>query len=157
MDARRLEEARREGRQQRDQAKRTEREDVGKLDAHAFLWRNLGGSSSSSQSASDGDDEEQDASGLATGGGRKKELAAEEGGSTGGIPSSPRSAEELGAREGNNESRDAGTGWACERCTFWNELGAGAGGDGADGVDPPRCEVCEEEGPRNAASPWLRA
>ncbi|CAM9654703.1 unnamed protein product [Ectocarpus sp. 12 AP-2014] len=153
---RRMEEARRENRQRRDQDRRAERADAGKLEAHAFMWENLGGSSSESSSSgenSDDDGQEQIREAEST-----EAAAAEAAAAAIAEVASLKAVVESGdssipspvVPEGDGD----GDGWPCGVCTFWNSNGTG--GERKD-ADPPRCGVCEAEGPRNACSPWLPA
>lgn len=138
--SRRLEEERRENRQKRDQAKRVDRADVGKLDAHAFMWETLGGDSSSESASEDEIDVEASSTEI------KRPVHTDIGENNhvrGGVPHV--------LHESTNDAGKAG--WSCENCTYFNELGMNEK-DSSSG-DLPRCEMCEAEGPRNAALPWL--
>ncbi len=161
---RRLEEARRESRQKRDQDKRAERADAGKLDAHAFVWENLTGGDDSSTESSSGDDDGGGGGGGGGGGDGRSNVTRQ----LEQPPAAPGGAKEVGDDAATaaaaaaaagvdrlDESGGEGEGWACSACTFWNATEGSGGGD--DGGGSVRCGVCEAEGPRNARSPWLSA
>lgn len=149
-----MEEARRENRQRRDQDRRAERADAGKLEAHAFMWENLGGSSSESSSGENSDDDGEE---------RSREAGSTEAAAAAAVAAAATAdVESLKAVVERGDSsipspdvlEGDGEGWPCGVCTFWNSNGKGGEGTNAD---PPRCGVCEAEGPRNARSPWLPA
>lgn len=155
LRTRRLEEERRETRRQRDQAKRAERIDTGKLDSHAFLWENLGDPSSSESEddgdivrATDGIDKRADSragpQSASTSKGRELDgvnrvsLVAQEDG-------------HVGVAKGiGRDKHQSAKGWACDACTFWNDVSC------EDNDERPRCSMCDAEGPKNAGSPWVR-
>lgn len=156
---RHLDEARRESRKQRDEAKRAERADAGRRDAHAFLWENLGDSSSSS----DTDGDQARASSKTGSDPAKQEEADVVCSSIAGIEEGGRVSTESGVvveqggggEKGEEEKGESTNGWACNVCTFWNVTDAvGVGGSAGGG---PYCEMCDAQAPSNAGSPWLRA
>lgn len=174
---RRLEKHRCKSRAKREQAKRAERADVGKLDAHATMWADLRDSSSASETE-DEEHEEHEAMVACS-------VGRDEGGVTNQRQKSDVDVEGRGVcdvevkfpaisgareplvdeisieggvcadgaqRQQRNEVGNV-RGWACEICTFWND--AREMGSDPDSCDAPRCEMCNGEGPKNASSPWM--
>lgn len=168
---RRLEEVRRE---KREQGKRAERAKNAEQEySHDSMWGNLRESSSESDGDDDDNDIENDidhkndhdighkkqnsvttgAAAAGQGHGKGAGQASETGG--GGLSATPPGGQSAVSPPAAIETRggalQARAGWSCESCTFWNAIEEGGN------AEHPRCAVCEAEGPRNAASPWVSA
>ncbi|CAM9430530.1 unnamed protein product [Sphacelaria rigidula] len=181
---RRLEETRRETRRQRDEAKRKERVDAGKLDSHSFVWETLGDSSaSSSEEDAEGEEGKEDIYSGEDNGVAAKEQGSENAAArgvdapdersqravridAGGVSErrdarrdERRSERQLGEPQQQKQQQEGEGGWACDVCTFLNDVAPPQGnvGSSSDNGWRLRCEMCDAEGPKNAGSPWLTA
>ncbi|CAM9514578.1 unnamed protein product [Ascophyllum nodosum] len=159
-ELRRLDEERRESRkQQRDVEKREGRRGTGNPDAHAFVWENLAESSSEEESSSSEQQECAEASKDSQQRGPREEQGQnyfQQKGEGGFSSPSPAECSRLETLE---TQRAKASGWACEKCTLWNDFDAEEhrGNQGSGDGERPRCAVCEAEAPRNVGLPWSTA